>query len=117
MDSAADAVFQDTVRSAFADCTVLTIAHRLHSILACDRVLVLDQGSLAEFGPPAKLLQVGPVATLWCCSCLHAINGNGQPEPGSCHWTARRLAQSSCPLQDSRGAFSQLMAQARHHVR
>ena len=62
MDSAADAVFQETVRSAFADCTVLTIAHRLHSILACNRVLVLDRGSVAEFGPPSQLLQVRPAS-------------------------------------------------------
>ena len=58
MDTASDALIQQTVRNTFGHCTVLTIAHRLHTILACDRILVLDAGSVAEFGPPQQLLQV-----------------------------------------------------------
>ena len=58
VDTQTDSLIQDTVRSAFGHCTVLTIAHRLHTILACDRILVLDAGNVAEFGPPQQLLQV-----------------------------------------------------------
>lgn len=58
VDTASDALIQETVREAFADCTVLTIAHRLHSILDSDRVLVLENGKVQEFDTPGNLLQV-----------------------------------------------------------
>ena len=58
VDTGSDALIQETVRAAFADCTVLTIAHRLHSILDSDRVLVLEDGRVKEFDTPEKLLQV-----------------------------------------------------------
>ena len=60
VDTASDALIQETVRAAFADCTVLTIAHRLHSILDSDRVLVLEDGRVKEFDTPEALLQVRP---------------------------------------------------------
>ena len=44
IDTATDAVVQATIATAFADCTVLTIAHRLHTIIDSDRVLVLEAG-------------------------------------------------------------------------
>lgn len=47
---------QATIRREFADCTVLTIAHRLETILDSDRILVMSQGRLAEFDRPAALL-------------------------------------------------------------
>lgn len=58
VDTASDALIQETVRAAFADCTVLTIAHRLNSILDSDRVLVLEDGRVKEFDTPEALLQV-----------------------------------------------------------
>eukprot|EP00698_Gefionella_okellyi_P004133 TRINITY_DN13869_c0_g1_i1.p1 TRINITY_DN13869_c0_g1~~TRINITY_DN13869_c0_g1_i1.p1 ORF type:complete len:1343 (-),score=367.63 TRINITY_DN13869_c0_g1_i1:24-4052(-) len=56
IDTKTDALIQDTIRSAFATCTVLTIAHRLNTIIDADRVMVLDKGSIAEFASPAELL-------------------------------------------------------------
>lgn len=47
---------QATIRREFADCTVLTIAHRLETILDSDRILVMSQGRLAEFDRPGALL-------------------------------------------------------------
>ena len=49
---------QRTVRGAFAECTVLTVAHRLHTIIDYDRILVLEQGQALEFGSPQDLMQV-----------------------------------------------------------
>lgn len=51
-----DLLIQRTIRSKFADCTVLTIAHRLHTIIDSDRVLVMDFGRALEFDTPHNLL-------------------------------------------------------------
>jgi ABC-type multidrug transport system fused ATPase/permease subunit len=58
IDTASDATIQATITTAFAECTVLTIAHRLHTIIASDRVLVLDAGKVKEFDSPAALMRV-----------------------------------------------------------
>lgn len=52
-----DALIQQTIRSSFADCTILTIAHRLDTIIDSDRVLVLDAGRVVEFDEPSLLLK------------------------------------------------------------
>lgn len=46
MDTETDALIQETIRSSFQDCTTLTIAHRLHTVLASDRIMVLNQGQV-----------------------------------------------------------------------
>lgn len=57
IDVETDSIIQETIRRQFADCTILTIAHRINTILDSDRILVLDKGSIAEFDSPIKLLQ------------------------------------------------------------
>merc|ERR1740131_323513 len=52
VDLETDDLVQATIRKEFAGCTVLTIAHRLNTILDYDKILVLDQGQLVEFDTP-----------------------------------------------------------------
>ena len=47
----------ETIQEQLKDCTVLTIAHRLKTILYCDKVLVIEQGRVAEFDAPSNLLK------------------------------------------------------------
>ncbi|KAJ3272856.1 hypothetical protein HDV01_005179 [Terramyces sp. JEL0728] len=56
VDPETDAKIQQTIRSEF-DATILTVAHRLKTIIDYDRVLVMDNGSVAEIGTPYELLQ------------------------------------------------------------
>ncbi|XP_051579787.1 ATP-binding cassette sub-family C member 5-like isoform X1 [Myxocyprinus asiaticus] len=56
MDTETDCLIQETIRNAFQDCTTLTIAHRLQTVLSCDRIMVLNQGQVVEFDEPSKLL-------------------------------------------------------------
>uniref|UniRef100_F7H8G0 ATP binding cassette subfamily C member 5 n=1 Tax=Callithrix jacchus TaxID=9483 RepID=F7H8G0_CALJA len=56
MDTETDLLIQETIREAFADCTMLTIAHRLHTVLGSDRIMVLAQGQVVEFDTPSVLL-------------------------------------------------------------
>lgn len=50
-------MIQQTIRVKFNTSTVLTIAHRLHTIIDSDRVLVMDAGKAIEFDKPYNLLQ------------------------------------------------------------
>ena len=52
----ADELIQHTIRTAFAHCTVITIAHRLNTIIDSDKVLVMVAGRAKEFDSPARLL-------------------------------------------------------------
>ncbi|XP_077150158.1 multidrug resistance-associated protein 1-like [Ranitomeya variabilis] len=57
IDMETDSLVQGTIRKAFSDCTVLTIAHRLHTVLDSERVLVLEAGRVVEFDEPQRLIQ------------------------------------------------------------
>ncbi|KAG2236972.1 hypothetical protein INT48_002041 [Thamnidium elegans] len=57
IDVETDSIIQETIRRQFANCTILTIAHRINTVLDSDRILVLDKGSIAEFESPTNLLQ------------------------------------------------------------
>jgi ATP-binding cassette subfamily C (CFTR/MRP) protein 1 len=56
MDSQTDSEIQGTIRRVFADRTILTIAHRLETIIDSDRILLMDAGRVLEFDTPANLL-------------------------------------------------------------
>ena len=56
IDFETDELIQKTIRKEFADCTILTIAHRINTIIDYDRIIVLSEGRLAEFNSPDQLL-------------------------------------------------------------
>lgn len=57
VDVETDKVLQETIRHEFKERTILTIAHRLNTILDSDRIIVLEKGEVAEFDTPANLLK------------------------------------------------------------
>jgi ATP-binding cassette subfamily C (CFTR/MRP) protein 3 len=56
VDMETDDFIQKTIRNEFADCTVVTIAHRLNTIMDYDRVMVLSEGRIVEFDSPNQLI-------------------------------------------------------------
>ncbi|CAG8022334.1 unnamed protein product [Penicillium salamii] len=56
LDPKTDAKVQRVIRESFHDCTVIMVAHRIHSLLDFDQVAVLAGGQLLEVGPPRELL-------------------------------------------------------------
>ncbi|XP_041825781.1 multidrug resistance-associated protein 1-like [Melanotaenia boesemani] len=58
VDLRTDQLIQSTIRTEFKDCTILTIAHRLNTIMDYTRVIVMDQGSIAEMNSPSQLIHL-----------------------------------------------------------
>lgn len=50
-------MIQRTIREKFVDSTVITVAHRLYTVIDSDRILVMDGGVAVEFDDPYSLLQ------------------------------------------------------------
>ncbi|CAG9767622.1 unnamed protein product [Ceutorhynchus assimilis] len=57
VDPQTDKLIQTTIRTKFAHCTVLTIAHRLHTVMDSDKIIVMDAGEAVEYDHPYILLQ------------------------------------------------------------
>ncbi|KAF5273609.1 hypothetical protein FQR65_LT04608 [Abscondita terminalis] len=57
VDPQTDIVIQETIRKKFRKCTVITVAHRLQTVIDSDKILVMDAGKVVEFGHPYDLLQ------------------------------------------------------------
>ncbi|KAF9215156.1 Multidrug resistance-associated protein 1 [Podila verticillata] len=57
VDVETDQLIQKTIREEFRDRTILTIAHRIKTVMDSDRILVLDQGRVQEFEAPQVLLK------------------------------------------------------------
>ena len=57
VDPHTDGLIQKTIRKQFIDCTVLTIAHRLHTVMDSDKILAMSSGNMVEFDHPHVLLK------------------------------------------------------------
>ncbi|XP_063401135.1 multidrug resistance-associated protein 1-like [Mytilus trossulus] len=57
VDMEKDALIQQTIREEFSECTVLTIAHRLNTVMDYNRIMVLDNGKIIQFDTPENLLR------------------------------------------------------------
>ncbi|NXU47278.1 MRP1 protein, partial [Turnix velox] len=57
VDMETDNLVQSTIKREFYNCTILTVAHRLHTVIDSERVLVLDAGRILEYDTPHNLLQ------------------------------------------------------------
>ncbi|KAI4294948.1 hypothetical protein MLD38_040783 [Melastoma candidum] len=57
VDTATDNLIQQTIRQHFSECTVITIAHRITSVVDSDMVLLLDNGLVSEYDSPKRLLE------------------------------------------------------------
>ncbi|PKI48627.1 hypothetical protein CRG98_030992 [Punica granatum] len=56
IDNATDSILQRTIRTEFADCTVITVAHRVPTVVDCTMVLGMSDGKLVEYDEPMKLI-------------------------------------------------------------
>ncbi|KAK8981611.1 hypothetical protein V6N11_028021 [Hibiscus sabdariffa] len=57
IDNATDLILQKTIRTEFADCTVITVAHRIPTVMDCTMVLAISDGKLVEYDEPTKLME------------------------------------------------------------
>nr|XP_027190431.1 ABC transporter C family member 12-like isoform X3 [Cicer arietinum] len=92
VDVRTDALIQKTIRQEFYSCTMLIIAHRLNTIIDCNRILLLDTGKVLEYSSPEKLLQneetafykmvqsTGPVNAEYLCSLVFGRTENNSNE-------------------------------------
>lgn len=69
VDMQTDKLIQRSIREEFTDATLLVIAHRLSTIADFDRILVLSDGVVAEYGSPRELWDKGPAAGVFRAMC------------------------------------------------
>ncbi|XP_062120260.1 ABC transporter C family member 10-like [Humulus lupulus] len=57
IDNATDMILQKTIRTEFADCTVITVAHRIPTVMDCNMVLAMSDGKIVEYDEPMRLMK------------------------------------------------------------
>ncbi|XP_026324288.1 probable multidrug resistance-associated protein lethal(2)03659 [Hyposmocoma kahamanoa] len=100
VDPHTDTLIQKAIRNKFVDCTVLTIAHRLHTVMDSDKVLVMDAGRMVELDHPHILLQKsdGVLRSM--------VDQTGRQMAETLHNIARQAYEQKYPPQSSAVAQS-----------
>ncbi|KAK4704538.1 lysophospholipase, partial [Phenoliferia sp. Uapishka_3] len=104
VDLATDSRIQETIRKEFKSKTLLCIAHRLRTIINYDKVLVMDQGELAEFDTPINLFRLGDAPSLVDCPEDLLITRTGSPltvqslDAGEAAYIKNRSAEVTAPI-------------------
>ncbi|KAL2334838.1 hypothetical protein Fmac_016051 [Flemingia macrophylla] len=57
IDNITDTILQKTIRTEFADCTVITVAHRIPTVMDCTMVLSISEGNMVEYDEPMSLMK------------------------------------------------------------
>ncbi|XP_043718824.1 ABC transporter C family member 10-like [Telopea speciosissima] len=57
IDNATDTILQKTIKTEFADCTVITVAHRIPTVMDCTKVLAMSDGKVVEYDEPTMLMR------------------------------------------------------------
>lgn len=82
VDVHTDHLIQDAIRSEnglFSNATVLTIAHRLNTVIDYDKILVLEAGEIVEFGAPFELLEKSlDDPSAWFARMVHEMGNDAQ---------------------------------------
>ncbi|KAG8680347.1 hypothetical protein FRC09_018309 [Ceratobasidium sp. 395] len=87
IDLETDDQIQRTIRDEMSDALVITIAHRLKTVIDYDRVLVLDHGELVEFDSPATLM--GQEGSVFRSMCQRSADWDELSRIASDHQTRR----------------------------
>ena len=69
VDNTTDDVIQNTIQRAFANITVLVVAHRLSTVMGCQKILALSAGSVAEYVDSVSLLFSFCLLSMWPRVC------------------------------------------------
>uniref|UniRef100_A0A3P9IC91 Cystic fibrosis transmembrane conductance regulator n=1 Tax=Oryzias latipes TaxID=8090 RepID=A0A3P9IC91_ORYLA len=94
VDPRTDELIQKTIREKFRECTVLTIAHRLNTIIDSDRILVLDAGRIRAFAEPLVLLQ-DPDGIFF-----NMVQQTGKQEAAALHEAAKQVSSTGDTSED-----------------
>ncbi|XP_070538062.1 ATP-binding cassette sub-family C member 4-like isoform X3 [Ptychodera flava] len=91
VDPRTDKLIQQTIRTRFKHCTVITIAHRLNTVMDSDRILVMSEGRIVEFDEPHLLLQ-DKKGQLW-----QFVSQTGREQAKQLHNIARETYNQNNP--------------------
>eukprot|EP00762_Andalucia_godoyi_P000617 ANDGO_05406.mRNA.1 ABC transporter C family member 2 len=99
VDADTDRLIQQTIRTEFSECTILTIAHRLNTIIDYSRVIVMDSGKVVEIGTPAELLGMDPPGVF-----AGMIDQTGEQSARHLRSVAMRISIDIGPVDDGSAA-------------
>ncbi|KAK7259662.1 hypothetical protein RIF29_25275 [Crotalaria pallida] len=128
VDVRTDALIQKTIRQEFHSCTMLIIAHRLNTIIDCNRILLLDSGRVLEYSTPEELLlnegsafykmvqSTGPENAKYLCGLVFGRTENNSNEANNrLESHMRRLASTNWAAA-TQFAMAATLSSLRHHL-